>query len=75
MKNKVFKLDVGEMRMRLPSEPIIEVTDSGSNTYLWIGNNADGDMGCFATFGGKANLESLAREILRRTEQPKKGRR
>lgn len=75
MKNKVFKLDVGEMRRRLPGEPIIEVIESGSDTYIWIGNNADGDMGCFATFGGKEKLESLAREILRRVEHPKKGQR
>lgn len=62
MKRKPQKLKPGNMPQA--NEPIIEVIDSGSNTYLWIGNGAPGDNWCYAMIYGPETLRKLAKQIL-----------
>ncbi len=60
MRNE-FNLREGEKLNLRPNKPII-TTQHG---YLWIGNNAPGDMACYATLSGKKTLLKLAAEIKR----------
>ncbi len=47
------------------AEPIIEfIPGRKSSTYLWIGNNADGDKRCYGTVAGAITLRKLAKAIL-----------
>lgn len=57
--NSEFKLKEGEHLNRSPNRPIIAV----GHGYIWIGNNADNDMACFATLTGKKTLLRLAAAI------------
>jgi hypothetical protein len=60
-----IKLREGERFARPVNEPIVIITGKGANTYLWIGNNADGDKMCYALLSGPKTLERLACGILR----------
>jgi hypothetical protein len=61
---KQFKLVKGDSQERQPNEPVLHITGTGKNTYLWVGNDAKEDGFCFATLSGKATLEKLANSIL-----------
>jgi hypothetical protein len=65
-----YKMREGEKLNRNPNAPILSVVGDGPNTYLWVGNNADGDMACFATIGGSANLHKIAHSILKCLDGP-----
>jgi len=54
----------GEKLGRIPNQPAAIVIKDGPRTYLWVGNDAPGDMMCFATMKGEAKLRKLAKEIL-----------
>jgi hypothetical protein len=46
-------------------KPIISITGKGYSTYLWVGNNADNNKGCFATVSGMKTLERFAFDLLK----------
>ena len=54
-----FKLEEGEKLNRNPNKPILAVVDD----YIWIGNNAEDDMACFAILSGKKVMLKLADAI------------
>ncbi len=47
--------------------PVAGMTGKGRRAYLWIGNDAKGDMRCYATLSGTKTLRKLAHAILRAT--------
>jgi len=53
------------MLNRNPNNPIISVIGTGPRSYIWVGNNATGDMACFATIAGKTRLRQLSNAILK----------
>lgn len=55
---------------RGPNHPAIFVIGRGSETYLWVGNDAENDMACFATIRGEANLRRIANAINKAIETP-----
>lgn len=59
-----IELKEGEHFRRNPNQPIISLVEDKQRSYLWIGNNADGDKMCFATLAGPATLRKLAKAIL-----------
>jgi hypothetical protein len=60
------KLTEGERGLRRdPNEPVLSLIVDGPRSYLWIGNDADGDKWCFATVSGAATLRRIAHAILR----------
>jgi hypothetical protein len=67
MKTKTYdyKMREGERLSRNPNQPIISVVPDGPRTYIWVGNNAENDMMCFATLGGSAVLRKLCHSILK----------
>ena len=46
-------------------DPIINITGTGKNTYLWVGNDHQFDKACFATLSGTKTLETFAINILK----------
>lgn len=60
-----YKMKPGHAMGRSPNEPALFVVGDGPQTYLWVGNNAEGDMACFGTISGKANLRRIARAIIK----------
>jgi len=58
-----FKLQEGEHLNRSPNKPILQILGKGRGTYVLIGNDADGDMACFAMISGQKTLLRLAREL------------
>lgn len=48
-----------------PVQPIIGLLHDGERSYLWVGNNAEGDMGCFCTFADVAAMREFAKDILK----------
>lgn len=63
--NPHFKMQPGEKLGRIPNKPIISVIQDGPRSYLWVGNDAQDDMMCFATISGEAALLKLAEAILK----------
>lgn len=61
---KAIKLKEGQNLNSTPNSPIISIVGKGASTYLWVGNNAEGDKMCFATLSGVKTLEKLACGIL-----------
>ena len=47
-----------------PSLPVLSLLHDGARSYLWIGNDVQGDMYCYATVSGPATLRKLAKAIL-----------
>lgn len=64
MKTK-FIVEPGENYAHFPKEPIISITGTGNNTYLWIGNDAESDKHCFGTLSGEKALRIFASNILK----------
>jgi hypothetical protein len=59
------RLKEGERGLRRdPNKPILALMAAGRRSYLWIGNDAPGDMACFATVDGEATLRRIATMIL-----------
>ena len=48
-----------------PSVPIVSLISGGKQSYLWIGNDVQGDMHCYMTLSGPVTLRKLAKAILR----------
>jgi hypothetical protein len=69
MKRETFKLSEGEKLNRNPNNPVLTVVPDGNRSYLWIGNDAENDKMCFATFYGRANMRRLAETILNALER------
>jgi hypothetical protein len=61
---KHFKLSEGVKLNRNPNQPVLTVVPDGNKSYLWIGNDAEYDKMCFATYYGAQNLRRLANAIL-----------
>lgn len=71
MKTK-FTLEEGEKLNRSPNEPVLLIVGAigrAKSPYLWIGNDAEDDMACFATLSGRKTLERLASGILQALNQ------
>lgn len=47
------------------NRPVIGITGKGPQTYLWIGNDAEGDMRCYATLSGPKTLRRFAAKLSR----------
>lgn len=62
--NNRISLKEGEKLQRDPNMPALFVQGKGDSAYIWIGNDAVGDMACFATLSGRKSLEKLANTIL-----------
>lgn len=61
-----IKLDPGSFAVSKAKEPVIEVTEGAGGTYIWIGNDTEGEQFCFGTLGPrKADLRKL-RDALNR---------
>lgn len=46
-------------------QPIIGITGTGKQTYIWIGNNATDNKACYATLSGPKTLEKFAKQLLK----------
>lgn len=68
------RLREGECLQRNPNKPIIAVIGRNRYAYIWIGNDAPGDMFCFATLSGPIALRKLAQAILRAIDVKAKNR-
>lgn len=68
-----YKCDPGEYFYSGADKPIIFVTGSGRNAYLWIGNDERDSKFCFGTLSAPKALQ-LAESILAAIK-PKKKRR
>jgi hypothetical protein len=64
LKDKHIKLIGGVSARMTSNQPVIFISVTGKNTYLWIGNNAEDDKGCYATLSGPKTLGKLAKGIL-----------
>jgi hypothetical protein len=51
--------------------PVLQFIPNGKNTYLWIGNNADGNKLCFATISGTKSIEKFAKALLKELKKKK----
>lgn len=60
-----INMQEGEGFERKANKPVIHINENGARSYLWIGNDAEGDKFCFATLSGVKTLEKLACGILR----------
>lgn len=62
-----FECDPGAPLLGAKS-PVVEVIDVGTDTYLWIGNNAAKNQWCYATLTDRATLRRLAKAIMKATK-------
>lgn len=69
--NKLAKLRPG--MAGFGDAPVISAVCHGKTAYLWVGNDATGDMRCLGTMSGTQRLRRLGRAIIRAT-YPKKAR-
>lgn len=60
-----YQMKEGMMLGRPPNKPALFVIGDGSQAYLWVGNDAEGDSACFATISGSTNLRRIADAILK----------
>ena len=70
-----YKCNTGELFFSRANKPVIFVTGSGMDTYLWIGNDEDESKFCFATLSGRVTLRKFANSILAAIKPKKKKRR
>lgn len=65
-----YKMDEGLKLNRSQNRPALYVIGDGPLTYLWVGNDAEGDRACFATICGETNLRRIAHAILKQLGEP-----